>query len=359
MGDRDIDVVRGMTQGGEGIQQELIAQRKQEWLEDVVMTDEERERRAEETRQFEARRAGMQTFFELDPRRELLGDLDGPPQYDDEQQVWVQRCTYGQLMAPESAAELEPAPSGGVRPKHHGQWHEPVAEVQADALYAADITLACVRCFGTEDPGGLFKEAADEIYVVAVAPDIRGTFRSDGRAIQTWRSETVQDVKPKRLILTERVIAQDVPITAHGLWISIAIYDEESGGPAEAAAVVGEVVSALDHDFTMTAGDAKAQVEKYKTVELLGKKALEKVAEELTDDLIETKTWKVDGSWLMDWLRGVRNMPDFRGETEGIQANFPYDNPFGQRWLFSGGGGSYKVYLDIAPKQLGPPIYRI
>ncbi|SQD97337.1 hypothetical protein [Parafrankia sp. BMG5.11] len=35
-----------------------------------------------------------------------------------------------------------------------------------------------------------------------------------------------------------------------------------------------------------------------------------------------------------------------------IDTNFPYENLFARELLFSGGGGSYKVYLRIVPQKL-------
>lgn len=234
------------------------------------------------------------------------------------------------------------------------------------AYYAVDISIAAVKCFGSEDPGGIFDggEGEDEPYIIATIINPAGAFcDAPGNISMTWRSPTFQNIEKGDIFCQNQLMFRDITIGRHGVYLKIALLDHEHGSEedvrnkieeqaAKAAKGIQDIASSL---LGVNIDDALSdQALDNGIVDTLGDISLDLLTNILKDDKIDEKTWLLPSDLLKNWVdqgtyttSGV-NYP----ETElppHIDTNFPCENVFDKTWLFSGGGGSYKIYLLVTP----------
>ncbi|TCJ35033.1 MULTISPECIES: hypothetical protein [unclassified Parafrankia] len=93
--------------------------------------------------------------------------------------------------------------------------------------YAADIFIAAVKCWGTDDPGG-----ADEPYllftVINPAPPLCGIPENTAKV---WRSQVFEGVERGEIFAQDQLVFENVVVGEHGISLKIAIVDQEHGSP--------------------------------------------------------------------------------------------------------------------------------
>ncbi|MES5957149.1 hypothetical protein QCI42_27935 [Bacillus fungorum] len=230
-------------------------------------------------------------------------------------------------------------------------------------FYTCDIFLAGIKCFGTDDPGNPLAEAEDEPYVIITTLSTASAFLDgeEEKISKTVKTKTFTEISKGEVFGQNGLFIGDVPFGPYGIMLKIMLLDQEYGDPEsirkeveitakKAAEDVKDLASAL-------AGVSidkilPKQVLDNEILDILGDLSLNVISKTFGDDKIDEKTWLIDGSMLREWVdKGLT-------ETSGIDhpeltnsnvnTNFPRDN--GPSYLFSGGGGSYKIYLRVIPK---------
>lgn len=259
------------------------------------------------------------------------------------------------------------------------------APPQAMGEYQAEVTLAGVRCFGTDDPGGLVP-ARDEIYgFVTLFSLIPGKQQAVGPPVML---PLTRDVKVGSVLFTNTPIGV-VPLIsgANGIKIHMTLWDEELlGSPEEAAEKVrsalvkfllvlagasGAVAAALPGVGAAAgavAGSAALGVvllENEDVSEFL-KPVFEELTASLQDELLGEKTFTVNLDKILEWstqegfehslIPPPGSTPNELGA--GVTFNTPVDihNPM---WLFNKGGDSgatYKAFFKVRPRGPLPPF---
>ena len=154
-------------------------------------------------------------------------------------------------------------------------------------------------------------------------------------------------------------------VGTHGIALKLVLMDQEHGSAesvrrelekqaTRAASTIAEVATLA----SVNIDDAlKKQQLEDNLLDTLGDITFGGLTEILKDDKIDEKLWRIPAITLRDWVdkgtlatSGVEYPPDEL--PSHIDTNFPFENVFDRTWLFSGGGGSYKVYLRVIPKKV-------
>ena len=91
-------------------------------------------------------------------------------------------------------------------------------------------------------------------------------------------------------------------------------------------------------------------------LDTLGDISVDTLTALLQDDKVDEKTWLLPAHTLKTWADIMDAYVNSHviypnGEIPAhIKTNFPYEGIFDRTLLFSGGGGSYKVYLRVTPR---------
>jgi hypothetical protein len=231
--------------------------------------------------------------------------------------------------------------------------------VAVGARYQAFITVAAVRCYGSEDPSG-----SDEPYLVsncyAVDP-----FRKDD-AVTTRRNDFPDDISPPMQFGQGTRIAEEVSIPGDGhIKLDLALYDRELGasdhlekkwsditktailaGLSAISPLVGATAAVLEDKWALVTGVA----------DLVGSA----VADIFGDDLIAIRTLVIKPEYLERLILDPPSLTLTSGSIPGTAYNFPETSesgPEGGSWLFSGGGGTYRIFFNIqATRQVLTPL---
>jgi hypothetical protein len=248
---------------------------------------------------------------------------------------------------------------------------------ETEVVYAADIFIAAVRCFGTEDPGGPFSggEGEDEPYLIitTINPAHIWLDGQVGNIVKTWRSpifEGVDSSPAKRIFATELEVFRDLFIGPYGVSLKIALFDHEHGDPDDLRAKIEEKGRALAREVVQAAGalagiNVDEALADQQMDSAMGRFIQDITFDTLTDLLKDDKignekTWRLPGTMLKEWVdTGFTKDSDVQSADvpSHIKFNFPRENLSDPAWLFEGGGGSYKVFLRVIPKKIGPIIY--
>lgn len=87
----------------------------------------------------------------------------------------------------------------------------------------------------------------------------------------------------------------------------------------------------------------------------LGDLSVDLLANLLKNDKIDEKTRQLPGSLLKQWAEDPEAYKNSAVVHENMPAhvktNFPREGIHDMHWLFSGGGGAYKVFLRVTPRK--------
>jgi hypothetical protein len=248
-------------------------------------------------------------------------------------------------------------------------------EAASELRIRAEVSLAAVKCFGTEDPGG-----TDEVYLVISVVTINPNFSREDKLAFTTRTE-IADAQAKDVIFQARTLADAHAFPGSGLRIHVAIFEHEHGDADElrdkiqaaldetakkASSALAGAAAAGDGGLAGAAGDViDFEVGGIKPFKILTLGLASLVTEALKDDIVSEHEFVIPAEQLVAWAERDEATKRFLKyesslRTSGdlpatVRFNWPPPN---QEFLFSGGGGSYKVYLQVKPiltVEPGPP----
>lgn len=233
-------------------------------------------------------------------------------------------------------------------------------------FYACDIFVAAIKCFGSEDEGGLFSggDGEDEPYVIMTNISTASVFLDgfEGNISQTWRSPTFGGITKGEVFGKHLQVFRDIRIGPYGILLKVALLDHEHGDEESLRKEVEEKAKKVAQDVKDIASALAGvnideilpeQVLDNEILDTLGDISLNVFSRALSDDKIDEKTWLIDGNMLKEWVDQVLTATSGLNNPElppDVATNFPRDNDASH--LFSGGGGSYKIYLRIVPKKV-------
>jgi len=232
--------------------------------------------------------------------------------------------------------------------------------------YVADIFLAAIKCFGTEDDGFVgIGGNGDEPYFIATsinpAPPWLGGAANG--VVQTVRTEIFEHITVGSIFAEERLLFANVPFGAYGIQLKLALFEHESGDPEDlrrriqeqGEALAKELIDLVAAMMGLTIDEAVADQALDSTLgKLVQDVTFDLITDWLKDDKIDEKNVLISAAMLKDWYdNGKTVTSDIPNQDlpSHIRFNFPrnFEDPY---WVFSGGGGSYKVYLRVIPKQI-------
>lgn len=291
---------------------------------------------------------------------------------------WALGSPIGSLVEYKALGRFRPQPQikysqqyeyGEIRMGRVNTLDKEMGEVYPCTYYTADIFIAAVKCFGTDDPGGIFDggEGEDEPYLlITVANPTAAACDDNVNVVRTWKSPIFTEIERGDLFCLNQLVFQDVVIGRHGIILKIALMDNEHGSAEQVRRELEEQGARI----AQTVKDAVALLTGVNIDEALANQSLEDnlldtlgditlggLTELLKDDKIDEKQWQIPASVLRGWVdngtyqtSGVEYPPSEL--PSHIDTNYPFENIFDRTWLFSGGGGSYKVYLRVIPRKV-------
>jgi hypothetical protein len=230
-----------------------------------------------------------------------------------------------------------------------------------------DIDIAAIKCFGTEDPGGLFKKAEDEPYLIitAIAPANAFVPGYQSNVVRTWRSQTFGSIEKGEIFGTEIPVFRGLLFGPHGISLKLLLMEHEHGSEEDLRRRIEEKGGALAREILDAAAalaglnldeQTREQALDNDILDTLGDISVDTLTALLQDDKIDEKTWLIPADTLKLWADNMQAYDNSHviypnGEIPPhIKTNFPYEGIFDRTMLFSGGGGSYKVYLRVTPR---------
>jgi hypothetical protein len=228
-------------------------------------------------------------------------------------------------------------------------------KVEGEVTYEADVTLAAVQCFGTQD------NSTDETYVVMSLLTIDPN--NPGIPVQTQRTMIQDGVESGSTIFKNAIRMRQRFSGTSGLMVHLAVWDHESGDQDKLRDDINRVLQdgASKAASALAGGDLSGQsgfagdiinfevggVKPFKVL-TLGLAGL--LASALADDLIGEHVYVIPPGNIVDladqgnFTRSIRPTGD--ALDFDVQFNWPPrpENEF----VFTDGSGTYKVYLRIA-----------
>lgn len=238
---------------------------------------------------------------------------------------------------------------------------------KAFTFVEAEVKIAAVKCFGTEDSSG-----TDETYLVISLVSVDPDRGAQDRLVTTVRTAIDNNVFGGKVFCVSNTVGK-LRITGGGLRINVVIVDHESGnaddlrdkiaaalnaGANEGARIIAGAASGGDQRLAGAVGDiTEFDVGGVKPFKVLTLGLADLIAQALSDDVIGEHTFVVPAENISALLDQATFSSSFRRTAElgpDIQFNWP---PRPQdEFLFSGGGGSYKIYFTITPFGTFVPV---
>jgi hypothetical protein len=234
-------------------------------------------------------------------------------------------------------------------------------EVKAEVKFEADVTLAAVRIFGTQD------RREDESYIVMSLVTVDPNHPIP---VQTQRTVIQDGVKRGDTIFKNAIRMQQPFSGTSGLMIHLAVWDHESGDQDEIRDQINKILEegAAKAASALAGGDLSGQagtvgditnfeiggVKPFKVI-TLGVAGL--IAGALADDLIGEHTYVIPPGNIVDWADQTKFTQSIR-PPDGLDFDVQFNWPprLEDEFLFSDGDASYKVYLRVAGVQVTRPV---
>ncbi len=235
--------------------------------------------------------------------------------------------------------------------------------------YDVEVKLSAVKCFGTEDPGG-----TDETFLVISLISINPNFDGNDKLVYTMRTEIDNNVQSGKVFFKQRTIGKMKAFPGSGIKIYVAIFDHENGDADDlrdkinavledaankAAQLIAGAAAAGDQKLAGPIGDiTEYEIGGVKPVKIITLTLADLFAKMLSDDMIGENEFIIPAQNILDIVKkpsfeaSFRRHPDVLGSD--VQFNWPRTDA--EEFLFSGGGGSYKVYLTITPIESRRPL---
>ena len=239
--------------------------------------------------------------------------------------------------------------------------------VTGETTYEAEVTLAAVKCFGTQDNG------TDETYVVMSLVTVDPN--NPGMPVATQRTVIQDGVNGGDTIFKNAIVIQQKISGTSGIMVHLAVWDHESGDADKLRNDINEVLQdgASKAASALAGGDLGGQggfvgdiinfeVGGVKPFKLLTLSLAGLIAGALADDLIGEHVFVIPPGNIIDlaeqgnFNRSIR--PNGPALDFDVQFNWP-PNPQDE-FLFSDGHGSYKVFLKVKGikkvRPIDPPL---
>lgn len=236
----------------------------------------------------------------------------------------------------------------------------PNATPESFTQYGTSVTISAVKCFGTEDPGGV-----DEPFVIVSLISVNPNFGGTDTLVLTKRTEILENVKAGDVIFERRTIGDVIGFPGSGIRIHVAIFDHEHGDADELRKKINAVLedvarrganalagaaAANDPKLAGAIGDITSfEVGGVKPFSILTAGIADLITDVLADDLIGEYEFFIPAQDIKEWAddpakyaASLKTSPDLPSR---IRYNWPPKAE--DEHLFSGGGGSYKIYFNI------------
>jgi hypothetical protein len=271
---------------------------------------------------------------------------------------------FGPLGTPQNAPHRN-AQTGYVQDFQLGSLHlnDINGKVKGETKYEADVTLAAVQCFGTQD------NSTDETYVVMSLLTIDPN--NPGIPVQTQRTIIQDGVKSGDTIFKNAIRMRQRFSGTSGLMVHLAVWDHESGDQDKLRDDINRVLQdgASKAASALAGGDLAGQggfvgdiinfevggVKPFKVV-TLGLAGL--LANALADDLIGEHVYVIPPGNIVDladqdnFTRSIRPT----GDALDFDVQFNWPPRPEDEFVFTDGDGTYKVYLRIAGITVNEPV---
>ncbi|MFJ1459319.1 hypothetical protein [Nocardia sp. N2S4-5] len=242
-------------------------------------------------------------------------------------------------------------------------------EPKAQTNYTANVAISALKCFGTDDPSG-----EDEIFAVISLISLNPNFSGSDQLVKTMRTEIREHVHGKDVIFKSKTVGTVPSVTGSGFKIHVALYDHENGDPnalrtqiqtflddaaRKGADLVAGAARSGDQRLAGPVGDVtEFEVGGVKPVRLLTFGLAGLLTDWLADDFIAEHEFVVPAAEIISLSDPVNFQKSFRQHREslGTDVQFNWPPADDQEILFSGAGGSYKIYFTITVAPMPVPI---
>jgi len=238
------------------------------------------------------------------------------------------------------------------------------APPQGFTEYKAEVTLAAVHCFGTQDPDG-----SDSPYVVVSLISVDPNGVGTDQLVSTIHTPIQNDVPAGATILKNITLGQAHAFPGSGLNIHVAVWDHESGNVDDitneihqalndaanegAQALAGAAAAGDPQTTAGTVGDVtQFEIAGVRPFDVLTLGAAKLIAQAFADDLVAEHTFEVPAGNIID-LADPAKFAESLSWTSPLDADVRFN--LGDDFLF-GGNGSYKVYLTVKGITINEPV---
>jgi hypothetical protein len=238
---------------------------------------------------------------------------------------------------------------------------------KAFTFVEAEVKVAAVKCFGTEDPGG-----TDETYIVISLISVDPNRGAADHLVQTVRTAIDNNVFGGKVFFVNHTIGK-LRVNGGGLSINVVMIDHESGNADdlrnkiaaaldaaanEGARIIAGAAAGGDQRLAGAVGDVtEFDVGGVKPFKILTLGLADIIASALSDDIIGEHTFVIPAQNVTDLLAQQAFTNSFRQTPElGFDIQFNWPPRPQDEFLFSGGGGSYKIYFTITPMGVLVPV---
>ncbi|MCB0020115.1 MAG: hypothetical protein KDE09_20130, partial [Anaerolineales bacterium] len=241
--------------------------------------------------------------------------------------------------------------------------------LEAYTYYDVEVKLSAAKCFGTEDPGG-----TDETFLVMSLISVNPNYGGVDKLVHTMRTEIDNNVNAGKVFFQQQTIGSLRAFPGSGIKIHMAVFDHEHGDADDlrdkinailedaankAAQALAGAAAAGDPRLAGAVGDVtEFEIGGVKPFKILTLGLAGLLADVLADDLVGEHEFYVPAQYIKDIAEQAPFEASFRRHPDvlGTEVQFNWPRTDAEEFLFSGGGGSYKVYFTITPVKSVRPL---
>lgn len=238
-----------------------------------------------------------------------------------------------------------------------------VNATQGQGNYRATVSVAAIKCFGTDDV------TTDETYAIISLISVNPSQVGEDQLVKTIKIGP-QNVQQHDTFGAGATIGEIFPVGT-GIKVHVALFDRESGDPEEVRAAIEEQLKELVKQGAAAIGGAvfggdiplagtTSDIFQNKLVNFLTGTLSGLIADWVSDDFIDEKEFLVDAGTLRTWATQAGFEASIRGSNDlpnDIILNIPKTPEDENLKVFTNGDATYKVYLLVQSKpDVGYPI---
>ncbi|NCC33136.1 MAG: hypothetical protein EOM24_14145 [Chloroflexia bacterium] len=239
---------------------------------------------------------------------------------------------------------------------------------KANTYFDVEVKLSAVKCFGTDD------HVNDEIYLVISLISINPNFGHVDKLAHTMRTEIDSNVKRGKVFFKQKSIGALRAFPGSGIKIYVAVFDQEHGDADDlrdkihavledaankGAQLIAGVAASGNQQLAGPVGDVmEFEVGGVKPFKILTLGLADVLSDWLSDDMLGEHEFIIPAQNIIDLSKQAAFDASFRRhpETLGSDVQFNWPRTDADEFIFSGGGGSYKVYFTITPLEVTRPL---